>query len=366
MITIPAVIGRYAALAVAALCLLAAPTVARNRQEWGISVFPALEQYNLIEYYLKFNSSYTAALDEAVALGMSRSFTSKSWHEIEPRKGSYKFGDIEDTAKKYRERKLKGLFGLQIINTLKRETPDDLMYTRWNDPEMIVRVSQAVAKIWQSFGVIPVSIGNEVDVYFEKHPEEVDDYIAMFAAVQKSLRTQHPEAILGITTTWDGFLNSPARAGMIRKLNRDTDAIFFTYYPMNGLTVRAPGAPLVDLPKMTRFAEGKPVMLQEAGYPSGSLVGGSADKQAQFIADLFAAWRKEGARMPYINIFMQHDFNTRVCKDLMKYYGLEDLREPFGAFICTLGLKDSYGRPKKAWTVLQRTVSTMTAPTSGD
>ncbi len=132
-----------------------------------------------------------------------------------------------------------------------------------------------------------------------------------------------------------------------------------TYYPTAEGKVRAPSAPHEDFTILTQFAAHKPILLQEAGYPSAAAAGSSEEMQAEFLKHLFAAWNEHTEDITYISIFMQTDFSTKICDDLTGYYEFESAKELFADNICTLGLKDKHGAPKKAWELL----TTQIAPT---
>ena len=81
---------------------------------------------------------------------------------------------------------------------------------------------------------------------------------------------------------------------------------------------RDPGSPTADIPRLVAAAAGKPVVLQEVGYPSAALLGSSERAQAEFVARVFGAWRAQGGgRIPFLN--------------------------------CSLGLRQANGTPKAAW-----------------
>ena len=67
---------------------------------------------------------------------------------------------------------------------------------------------------------------------------------------------------------------------------------------LRGYRMRPPGAPLRDLPRMVRIADGRPLVLQEAGYSSSPRLGGSPSAQATFVRNVFAAWDRSPTAIP--------------------------------------------------------------------
>jgi hypothetical protein len=98
---------------------------------------------------------------------------------------------------------------------------------------------------------------------------------------------------------------------------------------------------------MVTLARGKPLILQEVGYPSSAMLNSSEQKQAEFVANVFTAWQAAGDRIPFLSSFALHDFSPQICEDLAKYYDLPD-DENFKAYLCSLGLRRANGTPKLA------------------
>ncbi len=349
-----------AALIVLMLLLLVSPARAAEtaKPDWGILAFPALEGYNLVEFYLHWQSDAKAALEETASLGTTRALIAKPWQELEPTSGKLKLDDLRAEVVQRRELKQDIFWGLQVINTVKREVPEDLQKTAWDDPVMVARataIMDATLALLPTDSMSYVAFGNEVDVYFTRHPEELPAFLALYRHVGTAIKAKYPQVRLGIASTFDSVREK--RGALVETLNRDTDVVILTYYAIQGLKVLPPEAPHRELPMMVALAAGKPVVLQEVGYPSAAGVGSSEAQQAEFIRQFFAAWEKHRAAIPTISLFMQTDFGSRLCAQFTEYYGMGDYKTQFADFICTLGLKDAHGRPKLAWSVLQNEVA---------
>lgn len=326
--------------------------------DWGILAFPALEPYNLIEFYLKWADAAQAALEETAQLGTTRVLIAKTWRELEPKNSQYNLKDLRHQAAAVRKLKQSIFFGLQLINTQKRELPEDLAEKSWADPILRSRVLAFLDKalpLLTDGRPLYVSFGNEVDVYFASRPEEVEAFCELFEAVRAHVRLNYPEVKLGITATDEGLRGD--RPALITRLNRSTDVLMLTYYPTKDMKVMPPDSPRRDLPRMVAYAAGKPIVLQEVGYPSAVGVGSSPQAQADFIKEFFSAWERHRQAIPHINLFLQTDVGTRICDQWTGYYGFTAHRQLFADFICTLGLKDAYGNPKPAWQLLQNEIA---------
>lgn len=326
--------------------------------DWGILAFPALEDYNLVEFYLHWQTAAQTALEETVALGATRALVAKNWRELEPSAGQLKLDELRREITSRRALQQDIILSVQLINTVKREVPEDLHKTAWDDPAMVMR---ATALMEAALALLPgdrisyVVFGNEVDVYFTQHPIELTSYLTLFRQIRAMVQAKYPNVRLGIASAFDSVREK--RSALIETLNRDTDVVVLTYYGVQALKVLPPDAPQKELPMMVSLAAGKPVVLQEVGYPSGAGVSSSEAQQAEFIRHFFAAWEKHRHAIPSISLFLQTDFGSRICQQLTDYYGMKDYKIQFADVICTLGLKDAHGRPKQGWMVLQNEIA---------
>jgi hypothetical protein len=99
---------------------------------------------------------------------------------------------------------------------------------------------------------------------------------------------------------------------------------------------------------MVTLAGSKQLVIQEAGYPASELLGSSELRQSQFVTKLFDAWAPRGDRIPFLNVFLMHDFTQTLCDYFTQYYGLPG-DQRFSQFLCTLGLRKANGTPRLAW-----------------
>lgn len=334
---------------------------AKAPSEFGISILPAMERYNFLTLYLNWRADFEKSLKEAVTdFGVDRTLVAKRWNEIETAKGSYDFDDLDYQLNLLQRYNQDVYFSFQLINTLKREVPDDLVQRRWNDPLMVERTFTILKETLGRFDKskhVYLSFGNEVDVYFEKYPNEIDDFLELRDKVIAYCAKNFPFVTVGVTTTYDGLIQS--RQEIIQRIQKSHAHVMLTYYALDGFQVRPPQSPLVDFEKIKSFFPGRKILLQEVGYPSAAIVGSSQEAQAAFFKAIIEAWRRNKEIYVYMNIFIQTDFSSKVCKDFTHYYGYssKDYREQFAGMMCSLGIRDSRGNPKAAWDVLKNALS---------
>ncbi len=302
-------------------------------------------------------------VDLARSAGMRGAVLAWRWSDLESQAGDFTLTDLGNTLDFWGTARPSTLFvGIQLVNTVKREVPPDLSAEPFDSVLFRDRFRALIDQVLPLFGtrVTYLSIGNEVDVYLETNPGEVAAYERFYADAVAYAHQRAPGLIVGVTSTFGGAAGSAA--GIMATLNSHSDAIMLTYYPLApGFAVQPPSAPATDFPLMLGLAPGKPVILQEVGYPAAPLLGSSDAAQATFVANVFSAWQDAGGRIPLLSFFLLHDLTATTCDILGDYYGLPDSAQ-FKAYLCTLGLRHTDGSPRPAWAELVSRAATAGLP----
>lgn len=298
-----------------------------------------------------------SGLDDATALamqaGVNAAVVTLTWADLEPQPGLIDLTQLKSKLDYFHGlghgHGLTCFVGIQVINTVKREVPADLAGTDFAAPAMSSRfhaLLDAVRGILTSEDAF-LSIGNEVDVYLSHNPAEWAAYQTFYADAVAYVHAAVPGMLVGVTTTFRGY--SADSSSQIKSLNSSSDVITLTYYPV-GLDqqVAASNSPTTDVPQMLRLADGKPVVIQEAGFPSSAANGSSESMQADFVTNLLNAWRSAGTPMPFLSYFLLYNFDATTCASLTDYYQMQT-SPTFATFLCSLGLRHSDGTPKPDW-----------------
>ena len=288
----------------------------------------------------------------ARSAGANGQFSSFQWSELEPNLNQYaadKLQNFRDAMQYAEANHLQLLVGFQMINTVTREVPAELSTVAWDDVAMIDQFKALLDQLipYMGAGVRYISLGNEVDPYFDNgRSSEIPGFHIFVNTIQAYLHTQLPNVKVGVTVTAGGWLGSNVQTWL--NLTADTEAMIITYYPLNSdFTVQDPIAPAAAFPDLVQLAGDRDVVLQEVGYPTSSLLNSSEAKQAEFIHQVFAAWRDSGQRIEFLNLFLLHDFSSDLVSALTTYYGISDPK--FVAFLATLGLRNADNTDKAAW-----------------
>ncbi|MBM3225923.1 MAG: hypothetical protein FJZ47_19300 [Candidatus Tectomicrobia bacterium] len=271
-----------------------------------------------------------------------------TWSALEPTPQRYALDQIREAIAFFTARRINIYLGIQLINTVKRETPSDLLTVPFDAAQIRARFRALLDRLQPllTANVKYLAIGNEVDVYLEAHPAEWATYQIFYEDGLAYVHQKFPSLLVGVAATYDGA--SGASQAQLARLNTQSDVVIYTYYPLRAdFQVHSPQAPRTDFPHMLTLAAGKPVVLQEVGFPSDPLNGSSEAMEAEFVTHVLTAWRAAGARMPFLSYFLEHDFDNDTCDLLLSYYELPD--QAFKAYLCSLGLRRADGSAKPAW-----------------
>jgi hypothetical protein len=289
------------------------------------------------------------AVNLAISAGVKGALLTWKWSDLEPSPGVYNLSPFQQAVQYFSGSGFDILVGIQVIDTVSRAVPSDLQAAPFNSPQMTSRFHALLDRIAPSLGanVKYVSIGNEVDVYLAAHGSEWTPYQTFYEDGLAYLHQKAPEIQVGVTTTFAGA--SGTTQAQVSELNSRSDVLILTYYPLHGdFQVNSPESPVKDFPAMILLGGGKPIVLQEIGYPSNSLNGSSEAMEAQFVTQAFESWRNAGSRISYFNYFLEHDFSQTDCDSFGEFYGISN-DVAFESYLCSLGLRRVDGTPKPAW-----------------
>lgn len=289
---------------------------------------------------------YLDAVEAVHSAGARGVFESGSWSDLATPAGLSKLVDELTSAQ---QRYDVVLLTLKVLDTTNRTTPPDLAGLAFDAPEVRRRFHALVDTLKPNLGpkVRYLSIGNEVDVYLAANPKTFDAYARFYADAVSYVHTTVPGVSVGVTGTFDG-----SRGGFgskMAELNRSSDVVVMTYYPLGPRFVpRPPATAGPDVAQMLSIASGRPLVLQEVGYPSAIRLSSSEGAQAEFATQVMAAWHAAGAKIPLLNWFALGDLTAELCDSFTRYYALPGDAN-FAAYLCSLGLRRSDGVPKASW-----------------
>lgn len=240
---------------------------------------------------------------------------------------------------------------IPIITINTRSLPTDIASLPFDDAQVKARFRALIDAI---LGSLPsqvkyVSLGNEVDTYFDTHPGEWVAYRALVEDARAYLKSARPMVMVGVTTTFKGCTST--WVSEVQALNTTMDAVMMTYYPLEGNSFFPRPLSTVgpDISSMVDISMGKPVVIQEWGYPSSTLLGSSEAMQADFILQSLVELQKQGnARFPFVSFFKYRDWSSAHATALTN----QSAGQPFFEFMSSIGMKRNDGTSKEALGVI--------------
>lgn len=246
----------------------------------------------------------------------------------------------------YAQRDLAVVLNLLVVDGHADLRPEALTTEAWNAPTTVAALDSALSTVVAAAGsdLSALVIGRRVDAYLLEHP---GDEAALVELLVGGMAQLEAEAIpRGIGLTYVADQQAPATYRVLAALG-DTSAL--AYLPGLGLEqLAADISHAKALDTMIELAEGRPIHLYAAGYPSAASIGSSADVQAQQLDGLFDALDSRRTAFPLVVIQQLHDLDAPSCEAVVTTQGLE-AGDPLGDHWCSTGLRDVDGAPKPAF-----------------
>jgi hypothetical protein len=279
------------------------------------------------------------------------------------------FANLGQTAALYRERGRSVLFTIAPVDRATDARPTALQAS-WSSVELRSTIEAVIDRSYDTFGpeLAYLSFGTDVDRFLAQATSNDRAACATFIQQAVSYAKAHPKRLattqIGVTFSMPGL--SGTRLPETAILLRASDAAVVTNYPLDAsfhaLSVSAAAAQLTTVANaVAEAAPGLPIVVQELGYPSATLVGSSADLQQKFYRAAFTVLSAERDRFPFVNLYASADADDAECEREAVTFGAAG--DPFLiAARCSLGLKDASGAAKPAWATVLAALSSFREP----
>jgi hypothetical protein len=298
-----------------------------------------------------------ARFRQARDAGVNLIYISPKWNEIETGREKYKLDDVVYQIGEAAQENLPAILHVRVIDTNQRAMPADLMGQPFDAEQIGTRLDHLFDALLPRLQgrVKYFLVGNEIDAYFNQHTGEVQAFSKLVARASAHIRKSVPDAQISVSTTIAGIED----AVRLRPILDQTTFFALTYYPLSSdFVVRDPSTVNSDFPRILAAAGSKQIFLQEVGYPSSASNDSSEDKQAEFFSLVLDRVRSHPDRFIGVNFTFMSDFSDSLVKSFSAYYGASGA-DRFASFLKSLGMFDDRGRPKKAWAVFERKVSSL-------
>jgi len=306
----------------------------------------------------------TDAMDLLVENGMNVYMVACKWKGLEPAPGKFNLQEhlinpLTMLVPRYPQ--LKGVvLVLQMIDTNWRPMPADLSTKPFDDPAVLQRFDaliDAIAAEPCSKRITHILLGNEVDGYLGQHPEEGAAFTTFYKRGVERIHQRLPGVKVGTIFTAAGATRGSPR--VFEELNKYSDFVDFTYYPVEGLVRGNWSATwqmlpieesLAELARLVERAGNKPFSFTEIGYSASPVNNSSEEKQAEFVRGMFRVldpYREKG-QIAFILYHVMYDYPPGWCIPYAKQQGVP--AEAICGFVENMGLRSyATGAPRPAW-----------------
>jgi hypothetical protein len=321
-------------------------TPQRENRKLGLVVSPR-NTTDIKSYYQAFNLARDS--------GVQMTHVYASWGQVEE-EGWINNDFLMNTIK---NKGLRASVVFGIIHTSVKG-PMPMEFTSWDDPEFIEGFSDFVIEFIDRYGdtVEYVEIGNEVDIYFNIHPDELESYEAFYKGVYDRVKRAHPDMKVGTVFAYHELKNN-GNFEVYHRLSPLGDFDAFTMYVYNlGFKFdRNPKDIYEYLKGVEELTGDRPFALEEVGWNTYQGLQGTQEDQRQAVGYFFDYLEGAPERLEFLTWFTLHDGTEEDCLKQAKSFiepgdpilENREFMEPFTDFICHLGLIQSDGTPKPGW-----------------
>lgn len=304
------------------------------------------------------HGDFESALAIAIDAGVTRVPLTFSWRSLEPEPGIYNDRSLAIAALLLPAMDVSIDLAITPISGARLAMPRDLMDRAFDDEEVITRylaLLDHVLNVLEGADVRVLLVGVEADRFLGNDSAAWQRYATFASSAASFARERRPGIEVGVqSSTWDRIENPDHWTA----IDRVSDIIATSYYPLDGLAVLDPTRIGGDFDQLTALYPNRIIRIVEAGFPSSSLIGSSPELQAEFIHELFAAWDDHAPQIQSITLWVEHDYAPRELDQVE--HASDNRRSAAVALVGSIGLRqwDDEGAPKPAWdALLQETES---------
>jgi hypothetical protein len=221
-------------------------------------------------------------------------------------------------------------------------------------------IDEVFARYGQQLGHL--CFGYEIDRYLaQASSAEREQLLAFLKDAVAYAKLGAPSASIGVAVTLTGA-GQPALLADLPQGEDGVDEVIAVYDPLDDdAALKAPAAIEEELTTAFEALQGleggpKPLMLVEAGYPSGAGLGSSEAQQGAYYEALFAALDGRESQLAFVGLFGLGDRSAPDCEMEALAFGAEQSEERALAR-CSVGLRAESGDPKLAWQSVLKALS---------
>ena len=308
-------------------------------------------------------AGYRQAAVQARSAGLEAAHLYLTWDSVESDPGQFDWAFSDMLLDTLWLEGLRLSLVIEYIHTsVPGGVPPDLEGMTFRDPGYSERATEFALAVADRYGdqLDYLALGNEVNIYFGDHSEDLDPYLALFQQMRLAVNGQHPELPIGTTLAFHEAQNSN-RMDLVEAF-KGGDFLAYTYYPHDPLfsydvpVDRFAGA----LQAMVEVSGDTPFFIVENGFSSSTELGSSEARQADYVEASVQAYLAQAGADGRLIWIGQHDVGVSCQPAAESFFPPEfdpstidpAAWQAFQEYLCTLGLRRADGTPKPGWSVL--------------
>ncbi len=248
--------------------------------------------------------AYEDRWNEAIAAGMTVGRIQLDWLDLEPAPGVFNEELLNESLELLVEDGVKPMLTLSTLDSEELTFPEDLMEPDHqdlvdgmplNDPVVLERFENLANWLVPNFynaGGWLITVGNEVDIRSEDHPDDVLEIVDFVAGAVESIHEVESEMAVTVTLTASAATNQPQFTASLMEL---LDVACFNFYCQDAAGIVQDANFVQESIDILLGASGDlPLVIQELGCPAGyedeqSNIEGTLEKQRAFFE---AVWNE--------------------------------------------------------------------------
>lgn len=307
--------------------------------------------------YADYADAYNLARNAGVQITHNFAF----WGTVEKSRGEYDWMVQDYLNGVARNNGLETSIVFDIIHTtVVGQIPGDMTFTRFDDPELISRFSDFVVRYIDRYSDIIkyVEIGNEVDGYLEKHPDELEAYKTLYQQVYDSIKEKYPDVPVGTVYAYRHVKDSEL-FWIYDSLSEVGEMDAFTLYVHRDgfMFDRDPSEVTSELKEIETLTGDRMYAIEELGWSTSPVLKGNEADQVKVVDNFFDYLEEAPDRLQFMNYFFLHDRTAENCRTEVEGYFVpgdptlnnNDVMTRLAEFVCVHGLLKVDGTPKPAW-----------------
>ncbi len=324
----------------------------RESKKLGMVISPA----NTTTDYKDFANAFNIARNSGIQI----THYYQVWGQVETSEGTRDWIVPDYMMNFIRSKGLEISLVFNIIHTsVVGELPEDLTFTKFDDPELISRFTDFVLEYIERYKdvITYVEIGNEVDIYLNTHPEHLQNFKSLYQQVYGSIKENYPDLPVGTIFAYHDMKNNNAFWVYHNLSIGDFDDFTLYIYNPGFIFNRDPVEIKQHLEEIEALTGDRKFGLEEIGWSTSPRLQGRQQDQVETVKYFFEYLQEAPERLQFMNFFILHDGTYENCIEQAKSFlepdspmlENQEFMDIFSDFLCQLGLFRNDGIAKLAW-----------------